>query len=176
MVSIFFKPFLKIREHLIKRWHFSFLPLLVLVIHFTWEVGCVFLIPSNSAARRLALRAHSRHHGNQRIAVMRSRAFCVTTQCYCSPRAIWERHVNIPTKEDWLLFRWSSCAACMDCCLTLECASLPCSDFRNGWFAPWSLCSAPSRPCYSETLQRNWTEPAIQKHQYDHTRWGQRPP
>lgn len=114
MVSIFFKPFLKIREHLIKGWHFSFLPLLVLVIHFTWEVGCVFLIPSNSAARRLALRAHSRHHGNQRIAVMRSHALCVATQCYCSPVTVWERHVNIPIKEDWSSFHWSSCAPCMD--------------------------------------------------------------
>lgn len=65
MASISFKPFLKIREHLIKGWQFSFLPLLVLVIHFAWEVGCVFLIPSNSAAGRLALWAHSRHHGNQ---------------------------------------------------------------------------------------------------------------
>lgn len=125
MVSIFFKPLLKIREHLIKGWHFSFLPLLVLVIRFTWEVGCVFLIPSNSAARRLALRAHSCHHGNQRIAVVPSQAPCATTQGYCSPGTSGESHANIPTKEGWLLFHWLSWASHVDCCITLGCASLP---------------------------------------------------
>lgn len=175
MVSIFFKPFLKIREHLIKGWHFSFLPLLVLVIHFTWEVGCVFLIPSNSAARRLALRAHSRHHGNQRIAAMRSHALCVTTLWYCS---------QLPFGRGMSIFpQWR-----VDYCSTghpahhawtaaspLDVLRFPCSDFRNGRFAPWCCCSAPSRLCSSETPQAIWIEPAVQKH-HDHTRWGQRPP
>lgn len=100
MVSIFFILFLKIWEHLIKGWQFSFLPFLVLVIHFTWEVGCVFLIPSNSAAGWLALQAHSRHHGNQQLTVIWSHVLHVTTWGDYSLITIWEMLFHILIKED----------------------------------------------------------------------------
>lgn len=141
-----------------KGWQFSFLPLLVLVIRFAWEVGCVFLIPSNSAARRLDLRAHSRRHGNQQIAATPSRALCVPTRCYCSPVITWETRFPILIKEDSIIVppviprvTRGTAASFWDAFRFTR------SDFRKGWFAPRSLCAAPSRPRSSETRQRIWS-------------------